>query len=92
MSEDSRKTILVKIRNRQRSVFQGEVNAVTSENESGVFDVLPQHANFISIIKNKIIIRGLGNKKQEIQIESAILKVWSNQVSIYLDILSPISS
>lgn len=92
MKADSRDSITVKIRNRQRTVYQGEVKAVTSENEKGVFDVLPQHANFISIIKNNIILHHSKRKKQKIPIKLAILKVWENQISIYLDILSPLST
>lgn len=92
MKQNQRHLLAVKIRNRQKIVFQGLVKAITSENNRGVFDVLPQHANFISIIKNKIILHQQSNRKQEILIKSAILKVWNNEAHIYLDILSPISS
>lgn len=83
--------ISVKIRNREKVLFQGSVKSVSSENERGVFDVLPQHANFISIIKKKIVLHKPEKTKQEIEIETGILKVWENQISIYLDILSPLT-
>lgn len=92
MKEPSRKSIAVKVRNREKTIFEGEVKAVSSENDKGVFDVLPRHANFISIIKNRIVLHGQRREKRKIQIKSGILKVWENQVSIYLDILSPIAS
>jgi len=36
--------------------FEGEAESVSSENQLGKFDVLPQHANFISLIFNEVII------------------------------------
>ena len=72
------------VRNRQGELFTGEVKAITSFNDKGVFDVLPEHENFISVIKKKVIIRKTKNEKQEIPLDNGVLKVYKNVVNIYL--------
>ena len=41
----------------------------------GPFDVLPQHANFISIISKKLVIKTADKKNREFNVESGILQV-----------------
>lgn len=74
------------ISSREGTVFQGQVQSITSYNEKGKFDVLAEHANFISLIKDSIILIDLKGKKQEIKINNALLKVHQNIVKIYLGI------
>lgn len=74
------------ILSREGNVFDGDVASITSFNDKGKFDVLAQHANFISLIKNSVIIIDLQGKKNEIQITNALMKVHQNNVKIYLGI------
>ncbi|PIY65443.1 hypothetical protein COY91_02440 [Candidatus Shapirobacteria bacterium CG_4_10_14_0_8_um_filter_39_15] len=74
------------IRDREKVSFRNMVNSVTSISDKGVFDILPQHANFISMIKEKIIIRRQGKEDVRIPITIGVLKVQRNQVEIYLDV------
>ncbi len=50
-------TIRVRARSREEVTFEGEALALTSVNDKGKFDVLPNHANFISLIKDYVIIK-----------------------------------
>ena len=78
--------ILLKIRNRENIIFDGLVSSISSVNDTGKFDILPEHANFISLIKDVITIRDVGGKTREIKIGSGILRVLNNRASIYLGI------
>ncbi len=79
--------ILVEIKNSEVIVFSGEARSLSSVNEKGSFDILPFHANFFSIIKEKIIIVGHDDKKTEISVkDKGILRVMENKVSIFLGI------
>jgi|SRR5581483_3707410 len=73
------------IKNRDRIVFQGEVDNVTSYNKKGTFNILMDHANFISVIEKKLIYRQKGST-QEILVDNALLKVRENKVIVYLGI------
>mgnify|MGYP001579542327 CR=1 FL=1 len=77
--------LTVVIRNREKVLYSGQAQAVTSINDKGVFDVLPQHENFITLIKEKVIIRKTLKENQEIQIENGIAKVYKDKVYIYVN-------
>jgi len=79
-------TISLSIRNKQGVLFEGSVKAVSSYNNKGPFDILSEHENFISLIKDKIVIHKNDKDKQEFKIDSAVLKVYKNKVEIYVGI------
>lgn len=76
------------IRSREKLLFNGPVKAVSSLNTSGPFDILPEHANFISIIKEYVVIHLPDGKTQKIPINDAILKAINNDVRIFLGVLA----
>lgn len=77
--------ITLTIRSREKVVFAGEVFAFTSVNEKGIFDVLPEHENFISVIRDVLVIhKEKSEDKEELKIERGILRVLQNRVSVYL--------
>lgn len=73
------------VRNKKGIVFQGEAKSVTSLNEIGWFDILPKHAHFITMIKEKLVIGIDRQEKREIPVVSGILRVWNNEVKAFLD-------
>lgn len=83
-NQDKRELLLLKIQTKEGTSFNDKVKAVTSYNDKGIFDVLPEHENFISVVKNKIIIHLLDGKDKEMKIDTGVLKVYSNEVHIFL--------
>jgi len=81
------KAILVTVRNREKILFQDKIKAMTSFNEVGPFDVLPEHANFISLIKKTLVLHKESGQKEELQIDDGVLKVYENEVRIYIGVL-----
>lgn len=79
----------VTVRNRIKIVFDDDAHSVSSKNATGVFDILPEHSNFISLIMSPLIIRTMDGKKQEITFDNGLLKVNSNKVHCYIDLLAP---
>lgn len=80
------KEIQLTIRDRHLIVFQGAVRAITSINLKGRFDILPEHANFISIIKDFIILHKPDGSQQEIKISRGVLKFEDGTAAIYLGV------
>ncbi len=66
------------------NVFDGTVRMLTSKNDDGEFDILPLHTNFITLIKEKIILHKTTKDKQDIPITNGVLKVVENRVDIIL--------
>lgn len=76
-------TIHVIIKNKESIIYDGQVTAVSSFNDVGLFDVLPLHENFISLVKDRIIIHDNSGQK-EFKINNGLLKVKDDKVDIYL--------
>lgn len=76
----------VNIRNRKISYFEGRGGSVTSLNDRGEFDILPQHANFISLIRNYIILNKGTKGEQKFVIGTGVVRVKENKVDVFLDV------
>lgn len=79
-------SLFVTVRDREKIVFEEEVEAITSNNEVGIFDVLPEHTSFITIIKDFLIIHRKKAEKQHMKVDQGVLKVNSNKVFVYLGV------
>lgn len=55
----------VKIMSPTQTIFDGEVLSVSSVNSTGKFDILPYHANFITLVKKNPVILRIRKKGQE---------------------------
>ena len=86
--ELSAEKIHLTVRNRTKVLFDDDVKSVTSKNDTGIFDVLPEHSNFISLISSPLTIRKLDGGKQEITFANGIIKVKDSSVHCYVDLLS----
>ena len=80
--------IHVTVRNRTQLLFNDNVKSLTSKNDTGTFDILPEHANFISLIGGSLIIRKLDGQKQEIPVRNGVIKVKDNAIYCYIDLIS----
>ena len=77
-------SIRVLVRNRERIFFNDKASSVSSFNDRGPFDVLPQHANFLSLISKAVIIdKGLPTEKF-INTDSGVLNASRDVVKVYL--------
>ena len=76
--------LYVTIRSKEKLLFEGNVKSMTSKNERGIFDVLPSHANFISLISSYIVLDfGLETEKN-FALEKGLLYLMQNKVSVYV--------
>jgi F0F1-type ATP synthase epsilon subunit len=66
----------------QQVFFEGEAQSVSSTNSKGKFDILDGHSNFITMVRDPIIIL-THNEKIELKFKSAVIHAKDNQVDIY---------
>lgn len=76
----------LKVRVRDGVIYEGKVISISSYNEVGKFDVLPEHANFISLINKGLVIREKGGSEKEIKFDNALMRVRENNVEVYLGV------
>lgn len=80
-------TFNVRIASPKQVIYQGPASSVSSINSAGKFDILAQHANFITIIENNpITIRTADKKTIVFNFPLAIIYTAQNTVNIYTQI------
>jgi len=81
---NSNPTLHVRIISPQQLILDTEAQSVSSKNSQGPFDVLPQHANFITVVENQPIVVRIPRQKPLIfKFPIAIIYVTENKVNIY---------
>ena len=79
----------VRILSPQKTIFEGEVLSVSSRNSAGKFDILPEHANFMTLVENSpVIIQKTNKQKQTFNFPLALIYTAKDQVNIYTGIPS----
>lgn len=64
-----------------------DAKSVSSKNSSGKFDILPEHANFVTLIEEQpVFFLKENNTTEKIQFKMAILHTYGNKVNIYTDL------
>jgi F0F1-type ATP synthase epsilon subunit len=74
----------VSVRNRESVIYDGAAWAVSSLNDKGVFDILPEHINFITMIRDSLTIHKPDRTDQEYKIRTGLMRVQKNIVEIYV--------
>lgn len=62
----------VKIISPTQTIFQGEAYSVSSANSAGKFDILPYHANFITMVQKSPIVLRVKKKDADAKAELGI--------------------
>ena len=82
----SNSKLILTVLTRRGVIFDQEVESITSYNDTGRFDVLPEHSQFISIVKNKIVARLKDGRDQQIPVDNAIMRVKGVKVEVFLGV------
>lgn len=83
----STSTVRVKIYAPFRTYFDGQASSVSAVNETGPFDILPGHKNFICLLSPGVVSLRIPERPNfEMQIDQAVMHVKANMVSVFLDV------
>ncbi len=70
---------------KNKIMFEGQVQSVSSHNAVGNFDILPEHSSFVSLIDTSVGYMSESGKQEAIQIQQGLLKVINNQVTVLIE-------
>lgn len=80
-------TFNVRVISPKQIIYQGNALSVSSTNSAGKFDILAEHANFITLIENSpIVIRTVDKQSVVFKFPLAIIYTTRNTVNIYTQI------
>jgi F0F1-type ATP synthase epsilon subunit len=83
----STKSFHLLISNPERTFFDGQAVSVSGKNKSGAFDILPDHAHFISLIDNQTVnVVDEQGKPQAFKIARGLISAKENKVRVFVDL------
>jgi len=79
-------TMQVKVYSPFKVYFDGEAYSITAASETGPFDILPKHHNFITLLTPcELMIRTVSGD-ETLSISGGIMHVKANNVVVFLDV------
>ncbi|HEX5798111.1 MAG TPA: hypothetical protein VFX79_02045 [Candidatus Saccharimonadales bacterium] len=80
-------SINVKIYSPFKVYFNGAAKSISAENDTGPFDILPKHHNFMTLLNaGEITVAKQGGGDQKYRIARGVMHVKKNQVIVFLDV------
>ena len=79
-------TIYVKVYAPYKVYFEGEANSISAASQTGNFDILPKHYNFITLLVACDIVVRTSTHTETIRIQGGIMHVKANKVIVFLDV------
>jgi F0F1-type ATP synthase epsilon subunit len=86
MAQAASKLLEVKLRSPYQNYYSGAATSVSAKNRLGVFDVLPDHTPFFTLLVASVVTVRTAKETLEFKVENGILKTKNNQVDIFLNI------
>ena len=70
-----------------KTYYEGDVDSLTAENDTGVFDILARHHNFLTLLNPcEMVIKVKDKEDEKIKITRGIMQVKADNVVIFLDV------
>ena len=79
-------TMHVKVYAPFKTYFDDEAFSISAVNDTGPFDILPQHHNFMTLISPCDIIVRTATSEERIGVSRGIMHVKADKVIIFLDV------
>lgn len=69
-----------------KTYFDSEAISISAENDTGPFDILPKHHNFMTLLSACDVVVRTDNKQETIPIQRGMMHVKADKVVVFLDI------
>ena len=79
-------TMHVKVYAPFKTYFDGAAESISAVNDTGPFDILPQHHNFMTLLNPCEVIVRTGKTDERLQINKGVMHVKADQVIVFLDV------
>lgn len=66
--------------------YDGEAESISAENDTGPFDILATHHNFITLLSPCEIVVRNGDNEEKVSISRGIMHVKKDEVVVFLDV------
>lgn len=86
-SSGGKPTMAVKVYAPFKVYFEGEAYSVSAVNETGPFDILPRHHNFLCmLLPCTLTVQPVEGDQKNIKIHRALMHVKADRVVVFMDV------
>jgi F0F1-type ATP synthase epsilon subunit len=85
-TQDGRPTMAIKVYAPFKVYFEGDAVSITAANETGPFDILPRHHNFLCMLVPCDLIVRTPFEEKTIKIARALMHVKAEKVTVFVDV------
>lgn len=86
-SDNGKPHMAVKVYAPFKIYFEGDAFSVSAVNETGPFDILPHHHNFLCMLVPCMLkIKTVAGEEKEIKIHRALMNVKADRVVVFVDV------
>jgi F0F1-type ATP synthase epsilon subunit len=78
--------IHVKVYSPYQTYFDDSAYSISGLNNTGPFDILPHHHNFITLLNPSVLVVQVPNAVKRIRISRGVMHVKADQVIVFLDV------
>jgi F0F1-type ATP synthase epsilon subunit len=92
MSDDGSPVVVstalhIKVYSPFNTYYDGDADSISAENDTGPFDVLFGHRNFLTLLNPcDLVIRKKGQEDEKISITRGLMHVHQNKAIVFLDV------
>jgi F0F1-type ATP synthase epsilon subunit len=79
-------TMHVKVYAPFKVYFDGEAESISAVNDTGPFDILPRHHNFMTLLNACDIVVRTERGEEKVSITRGIMHVKADQIVVFLDV------
>jgi F0F1-type ATP synthase epsilon subunit len=84
--KDGKPLMRVKVYSPFKTFFDEMTYSISAENDTGPFDVLPHHHNFMTLLNPCVLIIQTQHGEQKIRIARGLMHVKAERVTVFLDV------
>lgn len=85
--KNEKEELSVKVYSPYQVYYNDTASSISAENDTGPFDILPRHHNFMTLVNPcEVIIRNDGADDVRIRISKGVMHVRSDKVTLFLDV------
>lgn len=83
---DVKPTMHIKVYSPFKVYFDQDGDSISAVNETGPFDILPRHHNFMTLINPCDLVIRQGGEEKRFRISRGVMHVKADQVIVFLDV------
>lgn len=83
---DGKQSVHIKVYSPFKVYFDGQAFSISAENDTGPFDVLPKHHNFMTLLNACELAIDAPGGGQKVKITRGVMHVKADNVTVFLDV------